>query len=133
MVEELNVIHMKIKYFYQWKLKKIDKQEQVLRLKQNGRCNICGSKIVPKSKLNKTTFSKDRRREVFDHRLPVEHGGESNLNNYQVLCFYCNKSKWQICNICDINGCHTNCVLRNPESNKIISPTGENISDLLGN
>jgi len=111
----------------------VRKEKEYLRKKQKDRCNICGSKTMPKSKLTKSTFAKDRRREVFDHRLPVEHGGDSNLNNYQVLCFYCNKSKWQICNICDIKGCHINCALRNPENNNTIYPTGENISDILMN
>ncbi len=106
-------------------------EKEEIRKNQNNRCNLCGVGIVEKSKLKRSTFAKDRRREVFDHRKPVEKGGGSTIDNFQALCFYCNKSKWQICNICSIDGCDKNCALRNPESSKIISPTKENISDLL--
>lgn len=106
-------------------------QKFKIRENQNNKCNFCGSTIVTKDKLLKTTYSKDRRREVFDHRIPVEKGGNSELENYQALCFYCNKSKWQICNICELPDCDVNCSLCFPENSKIISPTNENIEDLL--
>lgn len=100
-------------------------------IKQHGRCNFCGSLIVTKDKIVKTTFAKDRVRAVCDHRMPVEKGGLSNNDNYQALCFYCNKSKWQICNICELPECSKDCVLSFPEKTSIILPTGENISDRL--
>ncbi len=106
-------------------------QKEEIRQKQNGKCNFCGSNIVIKSALKPNTYSKDRRREVFDHRHPVEKGGDSLINNFQALCFYCNKSKWQICTICQIPNCDAKCALRNPENSKVISPTQENISDVL--
>lgn len=106
-------------------------EKNALRAKQNGRCNLCGSFIYEKEKLSGSTYAKDRRREVFDHRHPVEKGGDSTLPNFQALCFYCNKSKWQICNICDITNCDYNCALRNPEISVTISPTKELIPDLL--
>lgn len=107
-------------------------QKKAIRDRQNGYCNLCESKLMVKADLKHDTYSKDRRREVFDHRKPVERGGKSDLENYQALCFYCNKSKWQICNICNIKDCDENCALRNPENSKIIAPTSENISDVLG-
>ncbi|MDI9364298.1 MAG: HNH endonuclease signature motif containing protein [Flavobacterium sp.] len=106
-------------------------QKAKIRTSQKNKCNFCGSKIMTTDKLTETTYAKDRRREVFDHRIPVEKGGNSSLENYQALCFYCNKCKWQICNICDIEGCDTNCALCTPEKSKLISPTNENISDVL--
>jgi hypothetical protein len=106
-------------------------QKIKIRKKQNNKCNFCGSTIVTKDKLSKTTYAKDRRREVFDHRIPIEKGGNSELENYQGLCFYCNKSKWQICNICQLPDCDINCALCFPEKSKIITPTDENIEDLL--
>ena len=106
-------------------------QKSKIRENQNNKCNFCGATIITKNQLLKTTYAKDRRREVFDHRIPVEKGGDSTLENYQGLCFYCNKSKWQICNICEIPDCDKNCALCYPEKSQIISPTQENISDLL--
>jgi hypothetical protein len=105
--------------------------KNTIRKNQKYKCNLCGSKIVTKDKLLKTTYAKDRRREVFDHRIPVEKSGESKIDNYQALCFYCNKCKWQICNICKIDNCDTNCALCYPENSKLVSPTKENISDVL--
>ena len=106
-------------------------QKEVLFEKQNGKCNFCGSNVKPKSKIARHTYAKDRRRLVFDHRKPVERGGGSELENFQGLCFYCNKCKWQICNICEIANCDVHCALRNPEISQIIAPTKEDISDVL--
>lgn len=98
---------------------------------QDGLCNFCGAVLRPRSKITKTTFAKDRVRVVIDHRVPVEKGGNSTLANYQAICFYCNKCKWQICNICPIADCSSNCALANPEKSNIIAPTKEDISDRL--
>lgn len=114
-----------------YRIAPINTNKDVIRDKQNQLCNICKSKLLQKNKITTTTFCKDRKREVFDHRMPVEKGGTSDLNNFQALCFYCNKSKWQICNICHLENCDENCALRDPENNYIISPTQENISDIL--
>ncbi len=99
--------------------------------KQRDLCNLCGSKLRARKQIEKTTFAKDRVRMVFDHRTPVERGGKSTLVNYQALCFYCNKSKWQICNICDLPDCDADCSLAYPERSTVISPTQENISDRM--
>ena len=106
-------------------------EQQSLLDSQVGRCNLCGAKLMRKSQLTKSTYAKDRRRLVFDHRHPVERGGDSDLKNFQALCFYCNKCKWQICNICEIKNCNPQCALRNPEHSKRVKPTGEDIDDLL--
>lgn len=108
-------------------------QQDKIKIAQKGKCNLCGSQLMSKSELKKTTYAKDRRRLVFDHRHPVEKGGDSSFKNYQALCFYCNKSKWQICNICELPNCDSTCALNNPEKSKVISPTKENISDVLAN
>jgi hypothetical protein len=107
------------------------KAEQGKLLKiQKGRCNLCSSLIKSATKLDNTVFARDRSRLVWDHRRPVEKGGDSLTGNYQALCFYCNKCKWQICNLCnlDVRACNT-CALANPEKSKIIAPTKEDISD----
>lgn len=116
----------------------INEQKQQIRTQQKNKCNLCGSNIIPiaigtKKQLKKDTYAKDRRREVFDHRHPVEKGGDSSVENFQGLCFYCNKCKWQICNICHLPNCDKSCALRNPEKSQIVAPTGENISDVLAN
>lgn len=104
-----------------------------LKLKtiQENRCNLCGALLLSKKDIQNHTYQKDRKREVCDHRIPVEKGGNSlTLDNYQMLCFYCNKSKWQICNIC-VNGKCLECALAYPENTKIISPTKEDIEDRM--
>lgn len=95
-----------------------------------GLCNLCGAGVVPSSEVPRHAFSRDRLRGVWDHRRPVEKGGASAVTNFQLLCFYCNKSKWQICNICDNPQCEL-CVLAFPESNTTVFPTGEDISDRI--
>lgn len=95
-----------------------------------GLCNLCGAKVVPASQLPAYPFSRDRLRGVRDHRTPIEKGGNNDLENIQVLCFYCNKSKWQICNICTQPDCQR-CVLAFPEHSTVVVPTGEDISDRI--
>lgn len=104
----------------------------VIQKAQRGLCNICGSRVLPLKDIASTTFSKDRVKMRWDHRIPVEKGGGSSDQNYQLLCFYCNKCKWQICNICSDGplGCQS-CALAFPEKTNIIYPTDENISDRL--
>ncbi len=97
---------------------------------QQGHCNLCGSKVHPLSAIEQSKYAKDRVKMRWDHRVPVEKGGDSVDSNYQLLCFYCNKCKWQICNICNhgSSGC-PQCVLAFPERTDVIYPTGERISD----
>lgn len=98
---------------------------------QDFECNFCGSLLVGRERLVATTFCKDRKRGVWDHRIPVEKGGDSETTNYQGLCFFCNKSKWQICNICPLPNCSRDCALAFPEDSKVVAPTEENITDRL--
>ncbi len=122
--------------FFQDNIKKAHRQaprvknKDDIRRSQEGLCNICGAKIMPRNRLRKNTFSKDRVREVFDHRVPVEKEGKSSTENFQALCFYCNKSKWQVCNICEEGSC-SGCALAFPEKYKTVKPTGENIQDRM--
>lgn len=107
-------------------LSKQDKDK--ILAQQEGKCNICGSVLKTTKDIKKHTFSKDRVTMEFDHRIPIEHGGESTTENYQALCHYCNKSKRQICFICT-SVCSNKCALVSPESSDIVLPTKENISD----
>lgn len=107
--------------------------QEKIKEDQKGLCNICGTQIHHAKKIESSTFAKDRVREVCDHRFPVEKGGPSTeLDNYQMLCFSCNKSKWQVCNICDEVDCK-NCALAYPEKTTVIYPTQEDISDRMAN
>ena len=104
-------------------------RETILKI-QDSRCNFCNSKIFPSSQVGKNTFAKDRVRLVWDHRIPIEKSGRSCLDNYQGLCFSCNKYKWMICNICELSGNEcVKCTLAFPEKFSKILPTGEDISD----
>lgn len=97
---------------------------------QNELCNICGAKLIS-GKLPAHTFSKDRAKLEFDHRIPVDRGGETNLNNMQALCHYCNKSKRQQCFICTLTECSPECALVSPENYSIVMATEENIADRI--
>jgi HNH endonuclease len=106
-------------------------QKKILQ-EQKNKCNFCGSTLKKIAQIDHNTFSKDRVKLVWDHRVPVEKGGGSNEDNYQALCFYCNKCKWQICNICNASSEECiSCALSNPESISVILPTNENIADRL--
>mgnify|MGYP000217843303 CR=1 FL=1 len=113
--------------------RKAPTKEQKIELlkKHENKCNICGSVVKEKKEIDNRTFYKDRVRLVWDHRVPIEKNGSSHIDNYQPLCFACNKYKWQICSICDGGDCST-CVLAYREDSCIIKPTGENISDRMG-
>ena len=99
--------------------------------RQNGRCNFCGSILKSSKNMSAHTFAKDRVSMEFDHRIPVDRGGKSCIDNYQALCHYCNKCKRQMCFICKEGQCTSSCALVSPETSKIILATGEDISDRL--
>ena len=103
---------------------------QTILAAQHGHCNLCNADILDAQAIDPKAFSKDRRRLVWDHRTPVEKGGASDAGNYQALCFYCNKCKWQVCNHCelDLNSC-SDCALAHPERTLVIRPTREDIAD----
>jgi hypothetical protein len=98
---------------------------------QNGKCNFCATKLKEAKVLSENIFARDRVRLVWDHRHPVEKSGTSEDENYQALCFMCNKHKWQICQLCPTSPDCSKCALAFPEINKIVIPSGEDISDRL--
>ena len=102
--------------------------KKIVLQRQNGRCNICGSILKESGEIHPHTFAKDRVTLEFDHRIPIDHGGESTIDNYQALCHYCNKCKRQMCFVCN-KECSSKCALVAPEKSSIVLATGENISD----
>lgn len=101
----------------------------ILELQEN-HCNFCGSVLKSSNEIQAYTFAKDRVSQEFDHRIPVDRGGSNELDNYQAICHYCNKSKRQMCFVCD-NTCNSECALVSPETSSIVLATGENIRDRL--
>ncbi|MCU0445786.1 MAG: hypothetical protein MUE85_12810 [Microscillaceae bacterium] len=61
-------------------------EKELIRQKQNYKCNLCGAKILEKSKIKPDTYAKDRRKEVFDHRIPIEKGGKARILTIFKLC-----------------------------------------------
>lgn len=104
--------------------------KQIILKRQNYRCNICGSLLKDNNHITPHTFAKDRVTQEFDHRIPIDRGGISDLSNYQALCHYCNKCKRQMCFVCTQN-CSNQCALVSPEESVHVLATGENISDRL--
>lgn len=98
--------------------------------RQNNRCNICGAILKESTQIKPHTFAKDRVTMEFDHRIPIDKGGDSTINNYQALCHYCNKCKRQICFICK-NECNSSCALVTPEENSTVLATDEDITDRI--
>jgi len=98
---------------------------------QGFRCNICGARLKPRNEMSSHTFAKDRVRVEFDHRIPIDRGGDNSVQNYQALCHYCNKSKRQMCFVCSLYNCSAKCALVNPERERIVLATGEDISDRI--
>lgn len=104
--------------------------KQLILTRQRGRCNFCGALLKESTTITAHTFAKDRVTQEFDHRIPVDRGGESIVENYQALCHYCNKCKRQMCFVCH-EECSNQCALVSPETSSIVLATGENISDRL--
>jgi len=106
-------------------------EKDIILSKQKGRCNICGT--ILKDRIVPHTFAKDRVRLEFDHRKPVDRGGDNALENCQALCHYCNKCKRQMCFVCNLDGCSQECALVKPETQSIVQATMEDISDRITN
>lgn len=104
--------------------------KRIILDRQNSRCNICGALLKDSSVIQPHTFAKDRVSLEFDHRIPVDRGGDSSIDNYQALCHYCNKCKRQMCFVCH-EECNLSCALVSPENNSIVLATGEDISDRM--
>lgn len=107
-----------------------EEEKNQIMARQEHRCNICGA-VIRTGKLPRYTFAKDRVKAEFDHRVPVEKGGTNELENIQCLCHYCNKSKRQMCFICNQEKCSGYCALVSPETSSIVLATGEDISDRI--
>ncbi|MEG2324429.1 MAG: HNH endonuclease signature motif containing protein [Anaerovoracaceae bacterium] len=105
-------------------------EKQIILQQQINKCNLCGAILKESAMIQRHTYAKDRVTLEFDHRIPVDRGGDSNIMNYQALCHYCNKSKRQMCFICS-ETCNKNCALVSPETSSIVLATGEDISDRL--
>lgn len=106
-------------------------EKQSILTAQTYRCNICGAILKETSAIAPHTFAKDRVRVEFDHRIPVDRGGENNINNIQALCHYCNKCKRQMCFVCTLSECSPSCALVYPEYEEVVLATGENIRDRI--
>ncbi len=90
------------------------------------RCNLLGNTLY---KSSKGKFSSNFKKIAIDHRVPQLKGGEDKIENLQLLSYYINERKNQICAKC-INSVCEQCVLAFPENSSEIYPTGEDISDL---
>ena len=90
--------------------------------RKGGVCNICGSKLKNSRNIPTHTFAKDRVTLEFDHRIPIDRGGENSIDNYQALCHYCNKCKRPMCFICK-EQCDSTCALVSPENSIIVKAT----------
>lgn len=110
-------------------LSSIDKQSILVR--QASRCNICGAQLKDNSEILPHTFAKDRTRTEFDHRIPIDRGGENVIENIQALCHYCNKCKRQMCFVCKLEKCSPVCALVTPETQTVVLATGEDIDDRI--
>lgn len=97
-----------------------------LEKKYGLRCNILGVELL--KEYNKK-FLSNFRRIAIDHRIPQSKNGKDIFSNLQLLSYYVNERKNQICAICPNPKCKK-CALAFPEKNFTIWPTGENISTL---
>lgn len=104
--------------------------KEIILEQQKYRCNFCGAILKPSNMIKPHTFAKDRVTLEFDHRIPIDRGGKSEIENYQALCHYCNKCKRQMCFVCK-KECSEKCALVKPEKSDIVLATGENIYDRL--
>lgn len=105
-------------------------EKRIVLQRQNHRCNFCGSILRQSTDIPPHTYAKDRVSLEIDHRIPIDRGGLSTVDNYQALCHYCNKCKRQMCFVCT-QPCDNDCALVSPETSCVVSATGENIADRL--
>lgn len=98
-----------------------------LIIRDSLKCNILG---IPLYKDKHRKFLENFRKVAIDHRRPLRNGGVDKIENLQLLSYYVNERKNQICAICSDTKCEK-CALAYPEKFQIIYPTSENINELL--
>ncbi len=91
------------------------------------RCNMLGINLYESSSKK---FMSNLRKIAIDHRRPMKYSGKNELDNLQLLSYYANERKNQICVKCKSNECEI-CALAYPEQHSIVMATNEDISDLL--
>lgn len=92
------------------------KQKELLIKKYGFKCNICG--LVSEKGKNDLNY---------DHRIPLNRGGEAEIDNLQLLCTRCNNMKRRECQACTKKSCNE-CQYAFPEkfdSLRLISLTRE--------
>jgi len=107
-----------------------NQDKQMILEQQNGKCNFCGANVKSASNIQAHTFAKDRVTLEFDHRIPIDRGGNNTIENYQALCHYCNKCKRQMCFVCTAE-CSEQCALVSPETSTVVLATNENVDDRI--
>jgi len=104
----------------------LQNQFSALENKYGLRCNILGVKLI---KEEKGRFLSNFRKIAIDHRIPQLKKGKDEFENLQLLSYYVNERKNQVCAKCSYFGC-LECALAFPEKTSIIYPTKEDISEL---
>lgn len=106
----------------------IRKHLEELIIRQKGLyCNILK---IPLEIETKSKFLSNYRKIAIDHRRPQSKKGTDNIENLQILSYYVNERKNQVCAKCNEPNCEI-CALAFPEKSKIIYPTQEDISKLM--
>jgi hypothetical protein len=90
-------------------------------------CNILGIELL---KETKSKFLSNFRKIAIDHRVPQLKKGSDDIDNLQILSYYVNERKNQICAKC-VHAVCSQCALAFPEKTSIIFPSKEDISSLL--
>lgn len=98
-----------------------------LVVKQGLICNILKLELFEKPQ---GRFLGNLRKPAIDHRVPEMKRGSSSIDNLQILSYYVNERKNQICAKCVELNCD-GCALAYPETSDVIKSTMENISTLL--
>ena len=99
---------------------------EVLIEKQGYSCNISGIPLI--GDIPRHTFAGNVRREAIDHRRPKYAKGKTEEENLQILAYYFNERKRQICSKCPEPQKCEECALAFPEKASIVYPTKEDIS-----